>query len=320
MSSNFTVKTNKITWTIKPNKLNWTLKVGKQGEKGDAGPQGPQGEVGPQGPIGNTGPEGQKGDKGDKGEKGDTLVSLTVGSVVTGVAGGSASVTNVGTSTAPVLDFILPPGEAGPKGDTGPAGGVNKLIAGPGITISPTSGIGDLTISSTASGGGDLKLLSSITKTTADGVTSIQFPNVFTDEYMAYEIVVSLDDTNGLTASAFVNGVAETTTQRSSVVAFNGASAWSSAGVISTANTGALVYYTGGDVKVYGVIRVLNARTTAFNSKTFNFTGSCSVSTGGVPVVVLGSHTTYTSSKLSGFSLACRSYAEGFVKVYGLKA
>lgn len=56
--------------------------------------------VGPQGPIGPTGPSG----------------TLTVGTVITGPAGGSASVTNTGTTQAAVLNFTLPRGDSGTGG------------------------------------------------------------------------------------------------------------------------------------------------------------------------------------------------------------
>ena len=71
--------------------------------------------VGPQGPTGATGPQGPSG-------------TIAVGTVTTGAAGSSASVTNVGTSTAAVFDFTIPQGiqgeqgPIGPQGETGPIG------------------------------------------------------------------------------------------------------------------------------------------------------------------------------------------------------
>ena len=49
-----------------------------------------------------------KGAKGDKGDKGDTALSVTVGTVTTGSSDTPASVTNSGTSTDLVLDFVIP--------------------------------------------------------------------------------------------------------------------------------------------------------------------------------------------------------------------
>lgn len=100
---------------------------GAQGPEGPEGPQGPQGEkgekgdTGPQGPQGNPGPQGPKGDTGDTGPAGEdgAAATVTVGSVTSGA---TASVTNSGTTSAAVFDFVLPKGDKGDKGDTGPQG------------------------------------------------------------------------------------------------------------------------------------------------------------------------------------------------------
>ena len=67
-------------------------------------------------------PRGKDGAPGAKGEPG---VSVTVGSTTTLAAGESASVTNSGTESDPILNFAIPqgePGPRGPQGDPGPAG------------------------------------------------------------------------------------------------------------------------------------------------------------------------------------------------------
>ena len=64
----------------------------------------------------NTG--GPKGEKGDPG----TAATISVGSTSTGAPGTSASVTNAGTSSAAVLNFVIPKGDKGDTGETGPAG------------------------------------------------------------------------------------------------------------------------------------------------------------------------------------------------------
>lgn len=106
---------------------------GDKGEKGDTGLQGVQGEKGERGPQGATGPQGAKGDKGDKGDtgpqgpqgvKGDrglqgpagNAATITIGNVTTSAPGTAASVTNRGTSSAVVLDFVLPKGKDGADG------------------------------------------------------------------------------------------------------------------------------------------------------------------------------------------------------------
>ncbi|MCE3247705.1 MAG: hypothetical protein K0R41_1530, partial [Geminicoccaceae bacterium] len=58
---------------------------------------------------------------GDKGETGDAA-TVGVGTVTTLAAGASATVTNVGTSGAAVLDFALPRGATGLTGATGATG------------------------------------------------------------------------------------------------------------------------------------------------------------------------------------------------------
>lgn len=119
--------------------------VGPQGPIGKTGPQGPQGlkgdtgETGATGPKGDTGPQGPQGLKGDtgaKGDKGDTGLTgpigpqgpkgatgatgpqgpagtINVGSVTSASYGTAPKVTNSGTSTAAVLDFVIPQGAPG---------------------------------------------------------------------------------------------------------------------------------------------------------------------------------------------------------------
>lgn len=127
--------------------------AGLKGEKGDVGPQGPQGlkgdkgeqgVKGEQGLKGDTGPKGETGEKGAKGDAG-TPATIKVGTVKTGAAGTSVTVSNSGTDSAAVLDFVIPRGDKGEqglqgiKGDVGPQGpqGVkgDKGEQGTGVTI-----------------------------------------------------------------------------------------------------------------------------------------------------------------------------------------
>lgn len=63
--------------------------------------------------IGNIkGPKGDKGDTGDTGARG-AAGTISVGSVTTTAYGGNASVTNSGTSTDAVFDFVIPQGKPG---------------------------------------------------------------------------------------------------------------------------------------------------------------------------------------------------------------
>ena len=63
-------------------------------------------------------PKGDKGDTGDKGDKGDTGDTGTAATVQVGTvtSGATASVTNSGTTSAAVFDFVLPKGEDGASG------------------------------------------------------------------------------------------------------------------------------------------------------------------------------------------------------------
>jgi hypothetical protein len=79
---------------------------GEQGEQGPQGPQGPQGIQGIQGPAGTNGTNGTDGADGD-------AATITVGTTTTLDAGESATVTNVGTTSAAVFDFGIPKGADG---------------------------------------------------------------------------------------------------------------------------------------------------------------------------------------------------------------
>lgn len=76
------------------------------------------GDNGAKGDTGATGATGAKGDKGDKGDTG-TAATIEVGTVSSGT---SPSITNVGTSSAAVFNFVLQKGDKGDKGDQGDPG------------------------------------------------------------------------------------------------------------------------------------------------------------------------------------------------------
>ena len=64
--------------------------------------------------------DGEGGSSGGGGA--GTAATIEVGTVTTGEAGSSAAVTNSGTTSAAVFDFVIPRGDKGEKGDTGPQG------------------------------------------------------------------------------------------------------------------------------------------------------------------------------------------------------
>ncbi len=86
-----------------------------KGPKGDKGDAGAKGATGAQGPQGATGPQGAQGVQGLQGPAGNAA-TITIGNVTTSAPGTAASVTNRGTSSAVVLDFVLPKGKDGADG------------------------------------------------------------------------------------------------------------------------------------------------------------------------------------------------------------
>lgn len=109
-----------LTWTNKAgldNPSPITIKgiKGDPGEKGEPGQRGEQGAQGIQGPRGIQGEQGERGVQGEQGPAGNAA-TITIGNVTTSAPGTSASVTNRGTSSAAVLDFVLPKGKDGADG------------------------------------------------------------------------------------------------------------------------------------------------------------------------------------------------------------
>lgn len=97
---------------------------GPQGPAGPQGIQGPKGDTGAQGPEGIQGPQGETGAQGPAGPAG-TAATIQVGTVSAGEAGSAPVITNSGTASAAVFDFVIPrgeTGETGPQGEEGPQG------------------------------------------------------------------------------------------------------------------------------------------------------------------------------------------------------
>ena len=92
-----------------------TMPRGPQGVKGDTGATGPQG---PKGDTGATGPQGPQGEPGKDGRDGQGIAAtVEVGTTTTGEAGTPAAVVNAGNETHAVLNFTIPRGEKGDKGE-----------------------------------------------------------------------------------------------------------------------------------------------------------------------------------------------------------
>lgn len=101
--------------------------------------------VGSPGQVGPPGPPGPQGNQGNPGQ----AATITVGNVSSTAPGGMPSITNSGSGTNAVLNFVLPQGNTGPQGATGNNG--NSIqVRGSVATASalPTSGmnIGDIWI------------------------------------------------------------------------------------------------------------------------------------------------------------------------------
>lgn len=90
-------------------------------------------------PFQNTvGPTGPKGDKGATG----AAATIAVGTVTTGAAGSSATVTNAGTSSAAKFNFTIPRGNTGAAGTRGSRWSTGTAVTGTSTTAAVFSGTG----------------------------------------------------------------------------------------------------------------------------------------------------------------------------------
>lgn len=138
--------------------------AGPQGVVGPQGPQGPQGAdstvAGPTGPQGPQGPQGATGPQGPQGAD-STVVGPTGPQGATGPQGPQGDVSNSGitdlsdvdtTTTAPADGQALVWDNAASQWEPGTIeGGVTSIVAGSGIGLSPTNGLGDVTVSANIS-------------------------------------------------------------------------------------------------------------------------------------------------------------------------
>ena len=145
-NANVTMSKSGTTYTF-----NFTIPKGVKGDTGAAGTKGDKGEKGDpftyadftseqlaalkgakgdKGDKGDTGADGAKGDKGDTGAKGEkgadgVTPTFTIGTITTGAAGSTATVTITGTAPNYVLNFTIPKGDKGDTGEAGSGGAVD---------------------------------------------------------------------------------------------------------------------------------------------------------------------------------------------------
>jgi hypothetical protein len=94
----------------------------------------------PTGPTGNTGSTGATGATGPQGATGATS-TLAVGTVTSVSNSGTASITNVGSSTAGTFDFVLRDGPTGSQGATGATGATGPQGPSATIAVGSTSSV-----------------------------------------------------------------------------------------------------------------------------------------------------------------------------------
>lgn len=157
------INIDNVEYSIEINPLpNYIIELNEQGPQGLTGPQGPEGPQGNDGfsPLATvvkagttstltvTDVNGTTTTTINDGIDG-TAATIAVGTVSTGAAGTSASIVNVGTTSAAIFDFIIPQGEKGETGSTG-ASGTSATITS--VTASVDDNVGTPAVSVTMGG------------------------------------------------------------------------------------------------------------------------------------------------------------------------
>ena len=166
---------------------------------------------------------------GGKGDKGDAA-TITVGSTYTLPAGSSATVTNSGTSSDAILNFGIPRGNEGPRGETGAIGnGIASITLNPNytLTIRYTNGTSYTTTSIRGETGADgISPVATVTKsgdtatisiTDAEGTTTAEITDgtdgispVATVTKSGDTATISITDAEGTTTATVTDGVTPT--------------------------------------------------------------------------------------------------------------
>lgn len=106
--------------------IQWLASLqGQDGADGLPGAAGRDGVDGLPGEAGRDGVDGLPGEAGKDGVDGlpGEAATIAIGSVTTGAAGSAAQVTNSGTATNAVFNFVIPKGDKGETGDSSGSGG-----------------------------------------------------------------------------------------------------------------------------------------------------------------------------------------------------
>jgi hypothetical protein len=196
--------------------------TGASGATGFTGRTGATGATGVAGDTGVTGATGWTGRTGATGATGVTGASGVTGPTgytgVTGVTGATGATGLIGPTG--VTGFTGRTGATGWTGATGPAGGVTKIIAGTNVTISPTNGLGNVTINASGSGGGgpSIYYINLIYTPANSGSLAGPYPGAFSTNLPA-KFTLALTNTTGPT-------VANALTLTNTVVNTEGASSY----------------------------------------------------------------------------------------------
>ena len=154
-----------------------------QGATGPQGIQGITGPTGPQGIQGITGPTGPQGSRGATGADG-AAATVAIGTVVTARPGAQAEVTNSGTPSAAVFDFVIPQGATGPQGiqgATGPTGSADtQAVSAYSLPAAQVSDGGAVQFDMTATQSG-----TDVTHTAGSGDVTITQPGTYFVQYGA---------------------------------------------------------------------------------------------------------------------------------------
>lgn len=171
----------------------------------------------PQGVAGQNGQDGRDGSDG-------AAATIAVGTTTTGNAGTNASVTNSGTSSAAVFNFVIPRGADGQNGQNGQDGAAATVSVG-----TTTTGAAGTNASVTNSGTSSAAVLNFTIPRGADGVT----PDTSVTTYSLSNLPAHSGGTNGY----FIRKQLSVVTMNIDVIWMNSvtANSWTSIGTLPSA-------------------------------------------------------------------------------------